>query len=92
MSIDSDEIPADEGVPSIPDFQQPTGPSGNMTDKSPLDFFKLMVTDEMLDHIVEQTNIYAQQYSDTTPLSTLVHTAGIRKSTTELSSRNSWPW
>ena len=27
-----------------------------------------MVTDEMLDHIVEQTNIYAQQYIDITPL------------------------
>ena len=46
----------DEGVPLIPDFQQPTGPV-NMTDKSPLDFFKLMVTDDMLDHIVELCSI-----------------------------------
>ena len=54
--------------PPIPDFQQPTGPSVDMTDKSPLDFFKLLVTDEMLDHIVEQTNIYAQQYINSTTL------------------------
>ena len=81
--IDPDEIPADGlddavgnddeesdsgDLPPIPDFQQPTGPTVDMTDKSPLDFFKLMVTDEMLDHIVEQTNIYAQQYIDSTTL------------------------
>ena len=29
-----------EDVPPIPDFQQPTGPSVDMTDKSPLDFFQ----------------------------------------------------
>ena len=81
-----------DGVPPIPDFQQPTGPSGNVTDKSPLVFSTLMVTDEMLDHIVEQTNIYAQQYLVTTPsLHTHEYTAGIRKSTTKLSSRSSWP-
>ena len=51
--IDEQEF---DGVPPIPGFQQPTGPSVDMTDKSPLDFFKL-VTDDMPDHIVEQTNI-----------------------------------
>ena len=55
-------------MPLILDFQQPIGPSVDMTDKSPLDFFKMMVTEDMLDHIVEQTNIYAEQYIDTTPL------------------------
>ena len=71
--IDPDEVPvdADDGddyeesepnddVPHIPDFQQPTGPSADMSDKSPLDFFKLMVTDGTLDLIVQQTNIYAE--------------------------------
>ena len=57
-----------DDVPPIPDFQQPTGPSVDMTDKSPLDFFKLLVNDAMLDHIVEQTNLYAQQYIDATTL------------------------
>ena len=50
------------------DFQQPTGPSVDMNDKSLLDFFKLLVNDAMLDHIVDQTNIYAQQYIDATTL------------------------
>ena len=45
-----DEQEFDESVPPTPDFHQPTGPSGDMTDKSQLDFFKL-VTDEMLDCI-----------------------------------------
>ena len=54
--LDSDFDP----VPSIPDFQQPTGPASYMTDKTPSDFFKLLVTDEMLDQIVEQANVYAQ--------------------------------
>ena len=62
-----DSEPSDD-VPPIPDFQQPTGPSVDMTDKSPLDFFKLLVNVSMLDHIVEQTNIYAQQYIDKTTL------------------------
>ena len=62
-----DSEPSDD-VPPIPDFQQPTGPSVDMTDKSPLDFFKLLVNNAMLDHIVEQTNLYAQQYIDTTTL------------------------
>ena len=79
--IDPDETSADglddgngedseqsDDVPPIPDFQQPTGPSVDMTDKSPLDFFKLLVNDAMLDHIVEQTNLYAQQYIDATTL------------------------
>ena len=42
----------------ISDFQQP----------SALDFFKLLITDEMLDLITEQTNIYAQQFIDTANL------------------------
>ena len=43
-------------VSSIPVFNQPTGPSVDMSNKTPLDFFKLLVTDTMLDGIVEQTN------------------------------------
>ena len=62
-----DSEPSDD-VPPIPDFQQPTGPSVDMTDKLLLDFFKLLVNDAMLDHIVEQTNLYAQQYIDATTL------------------------
>ena len=65
---DIDDSPVDTGIPLLPDFQQPTGPALDMADKSPLDFFKLLVTDDMLDHVVEQTNIYAEQYISSTDL------------------------
>ena len=67
-SLDIDDSPVDIGIPLLPDFQQPTGPALDMADKSPLDFFKLLVTDDMLDHVVEQTNIYAEQYISSTDL------------------------
>lgn len=46
----------------IPDFQQPIGCANNMTNATPLQFFQTMVTNEMLDKVVEQTTLYAQQY------------------------------
>ena len=42
-----------------------------MTGKTPLDFWELLVTREILEGIVEQTNLYAQQFLDT-------HTLGPR--------------
>ena len=51
-----------------PLVNQPTGPSVDMSNKTPLDFFKLLVTDTMLDGIVEQTNLDAQQFMDATSL------------------------
>ena len=63
-----EESEADDDVPSIPDFRQPTGPSLDMSNKTPPDFFKLLVTEDMLDGIVEQTNLYAQQFMDATSL------------------------
>ena len=88
-----DSESSNEDVPPIPELQQPTGPSVDMTDKSLLDFFKLLVTDNMLDHIVEQTltsmlnNILTQQPS----LLTLTYMAGTKKFTIELSSKSSLP-
>ena len=73
VGSDDHESESDNDVPSIPDFQQPTGPSIDMSDKTPLDFFKLLVADEMLDLIVEQMNIYAQTvHRHSKPPSTLV--------------------
>ena len=40
-----------------------------MTNKTPIDFFQLFVTDDMLEAIVEQTNLFAQQYIDSHELS-----------------------
>ena len=33
-------------------------------DGTPLEFFQLLVTESMLDNIVEQTNLYAFQYTN----------------------------
>ena len=49
-----------DGEVSIPEYQETSGCTIDMTNKSPLDFFRLLVSDEMLEEIVEQTNIYAQ--------------------------------
>ena len=68
VGYDGEESEADDDVPSIPDFRQPTGPSLDMSNKTPLDFFKLLVTEDMLDGTVEQTNLYAQQFMDATSL------------------------
>jgi len=39
-----------------------------MTDKSPVDFFQLLIPD-LLQVVVKETNRFAQQYIDTTELS-----------------------
>ena len=84
-----DDSPVDTGIPLLPDFQQPTDPALDMADKSPLDFFKLLVTDDMLDHVVEQTSML-----NSTPVAqiyrhTLEFMGGVRNPMTELSSRSS---
>ena len=33
-----------------------------MSDKAPIDFFHLMVTDQMLEEVLKQTRLYAQQF------------------------------
>ena len=70
---------ADSDSPLIPDFQHSTGPSVDMSNKTPLDFFKLVVTDDMLDLIVEQTNLYAQQFMEATDLPPHSRAHGWRK-------------
>ena len=40
-----------------------------MTDKSPVDFFQLLIPDDLLQVVVQETNRFAQQYIDTTGLS-----------------------
>ena len=51
-----------EDGPSIPAFDRSCGCAEDMTDASPLQFFQQFVTDEMLKCVVQQTNLYAQQY------------------------------
>ena len=68
--VDPDEAPNDGEVGGDDHESESDNdvPSIDMSDKTPLDFFKLLVANEMLDLIVEQTNIYAQQFIDTANL------------------------
>ena len=55
--------------PSIPDYQERSGCTAEMADKTPVDFFHLLVTDVMLESIVGQTNTFAEQYLEKTNVS-----------------------
>ena len=88
-SLDIDDSPVDIGIPLLPDFQQPTGPALDMADKSPLDFFKLLVTDDMLDHVVEQTSTLNSTSVAQIYRHTLEFMGGVRNPMIELSSRSS---
>ena len=46
-----------------------------MTNKAPIDFFQLFITDTIVESIVEQTNLFAQQYTDSRAVTPLTGTA-----------------
>ena len=46
---------------SIPDSIGRSGSIADMSDKSPLDFFKLLVPNDILELVVDQTSLFAQQ-------------------------------
>lgn len=50
-----------------------------MTDRSPLDFFQLLVPDDLLQVVVDQTNLFARQYIDATELSRFSRVRGWEK-------------
>ena len=51
------------GEPSqIPDYSRTAGCNHPCINGTPLDFLKMLLTDDILDKIVEQTNLYASQY------------------------------
>ena len=56
-------------TPTIPPFSGSRGCTQDMTDRSPLDFFQLLVPDDLLQVVVDQTNLFARQYIDATELS-----------------------
>ena len=49
---------------ALDDYQGRSGCTVDMTNKTPVDFFHLLVTDQMLEDIVQQTNLNAQQFLD----------------------------
>ncbi len=44
-----------------PSFTATPGPTQDMTNKNPLDFFRLLIPDSILEEIVKQTHLYAEQ-------------------------------
>ena len=54
---------------TIPSFSESPGCTQDMTDKSPVEFFQLLLPDDLLQVVVDQTNLFARQYIDTTELS-----------------------
>ena len=53
-----------DGDNSLPEYTQHLGCTCDMTNKAPIDFFQLFFTDRILESIVEQTNLFAQQYME----------------------------
>ena len=84
----SSQADDDVGSQPIPDFQQPVGCAEDMMGASPLQFFQQLVTDEMLETIVEQTNLYAQQYMESTNLPPHSRAHGWSKSTFDTAELN----
>jgi len=56
-------------IPTIPSFTVIPGCTRDMTDKSPVDFFQLFITNNLLQVVVDETNRFALQYINTTELS-----------------------
>ena len=63
--LENDPVEDDVYTPHdtvLPEFVGSPACSVNMTNKNPIDFFELIVTDDVLQHTVVQTNLYANQY------------------------------
>ena len=46
----------------LPQYTYSAGCNHQCTDATPYEFFQMLVTDDILDNIVEQTNVYANQF------------------------------
>lgn len=55
-------IPASSFTPQIPTFTASPGININVENFGPVDFFKIFVDDELLQHMVDQTNLNATQF------------------------------
>ena len=59
---DNGNVDNEQNGVDIQEVNWSSGCSNDMTKKTPLDFFELLVTDDILDFIVDQTNLYAKQF------------------------------
>ena len=66
MTENSDGIDSDEASRNQ-DFVEGPACSLDMSNKTPIDYFQLLMTDSILDHIVIQTNLYADQHFEANP-------------------------
>lgn len=57
-------LPAERTMPNYLDFTGQPGIQIDTTDFSPLDFVKIFITDDLINLFVEQSNIYAQQFTE----------------------------
>ena len=64
--IDSNECFSREASQNQ-DFVEGPACSLDMSNKTPIDYFQLLMTDSILDHIVIQTNLYADQHFGVNP-------------------------
>ena len=53
----------------IPEYSLSVGCNYSCNDATPLELFKMLLTDDILDKIVEQTNLYARPYITSSPRS-----------------------
>lgn len=61
-NFDNSSLSAPNGQPpDIPNFTAAPGLQADMNDDRPIDFYRLFLTDDLLDHLVTETNRYAYQ-------------------------------
>ena len=61
----SERLDSIERLEPIPSYTLQPGCSEFVEGENPLDYFSLLFTDEIFEHIVEHTNLYATQYIET---------------------------
>ena len=57
----SDSPMSEESLP-LPEFSGSSSCSTDMSDKTPIEFFELLFTNDILHNVVDQTNLYAEQH------------------------------
>ena len=60
----NDSGDSDDNSNSLPEYTQHLDCTSDMTNKAPIAFFQLFFTDSIQKSIVEQTNLFAQQYME----------------------------
>lgn len=62
-------VPTASFTPTVGEFTATPGIHFSASNFSPLDFFIILITDHILEHIVQEINLYARQCITSKPLS-----------------------